>query len=83
VLIFSLRPDRQEAKAVQECLGKVEKCVKMAWKILFYASGKGGGESKNSWSGKMVNEFERAAFAQEKEKSRPLSKQILDTHISH
>lgn len=54
----------------------------MAWKILLYASGKDGGESKNSWSGKMVNEFERAAFAQEKEKSRPLSKQILDTEYS-
>lgn len=71
----------QEAKAVLERLNKGEKFANIAREVSLCPSGKRGGDLGTFTRGKMVKEFETAAFALEKGQISPIVKTKFGHHI--
>lgn len=71
----------QEAKAVLERLNKGEKFANIAGEASLCPSGKRGGDLGNFTRGKMVKEFEVAAFALEKGQVSPPIKTKFGYHL--
>ena len=71
----------QEAKAVVEKLNKGEKFSIVAQKVSLCPSGKKGGDLGTFTRGKMVKEFENAAFALKKGESSAIIKTKFGYHI--
>jgi peptidyl-prolyl cis-trans isomerase C len=71
----------QEAKAVLERLNKGEKLANIAKEASLCPSGKRGGDLGTFGRGKMVKEFETAAFALKKGEISPIVKTKFGYHI--
>ena len=71
----------QEAKTVLERLTKGEKFANIAREVSFCPSGKHGGDLGTFTRGKMVKEFETAAFALEKGQISSIVKTKFGCHI--
>jgi parvulin-like peptidyl-prolyl isomerase len=71
----------QEAKTIQERLNKGEKFPNIAKEISLCPSGKHGGDLGTFTRGKMVKEFETAAFALQKGQTSPIVKTKFGCHI--
>jgi parvulin-like peptidyl-prolyl isomerase len=71
----------QEAKAVLECLKKGEKFANIAKEVSLCPSGKRGGDLGIFGRGKMVKEFENAAFALNKGGISSIVKTKFGYHI--
>jgi len=71
----------QEAKTVLERLKKGEKFANIAREVSCCPSGKRGGDLGTFTRGKMVKEFEAAAFALEKGQISPIVKTKFGYHI--
>ncbi len=70
-----------EAKAVLERLKQGEKFVNIAKEISLCPSGKRGGDLGSFSRGKMVKEFENAAFALQKGQVSPIIKTKFGYHL--
>jgi len=70
-----------EAKAVLERLNKGEKFANVAREVSCCPSGKRGGDLGTFGRGKMVKEFETAAFALQKGQVSPLVKTKFGYHV--
>jgi len=71
----------QEAKTVLERLGKGEKFTRIAQEVSLCPSGKRGGDLGTFGRGKMVKEFEVAAFALQKGQTSSVVKTKFGYHI--
>ena len=71
----------QEAKAIVERLNKGEKFTNVAKEVSLCPSGKRGGDLGTFARGKMVKEFETAAFALQKGQTSPIIKTKFGYHI--
>jgi peptidyl-prolyl cis-trans isomerase C len=71
----------QEAKAVLERLKKGEKFANIAQAVSLCPSGKRGGDLGTFTRGKMVKEFENAAFALKKGETSAVVKTKFGCHI--
>ena len=71
----------QEAKNVLERLNKGEKFANIAREVSLCPSGKRGGDLGTFGRGKMVKEFENAAFALQKGQVSPITKTKFGYHI--
>jgi len=71
----------QEVKAVLERLNKGEKFANIAREVSLCPSGKRGGDLGNFGRGKMVKEFENAAFALQKGQTSPIVKTKFGYHV--
>jgi len=71
----------QEAKTILECLNKGEKFANIAREVSLCPSGKRGGDLGTFGRGKMVKEFENAAFALQKGQVSPIVKTKFGYHI--
>ena len=71
----------QEAKAILARLAKGEKFANMAREVSLCPSGKRGGDLGTFGRGKMVKEFEKAAFALMKGETSPIVKTKFGHHI--
>jgi len=71
----------KEAKTVLERLKKGEKFAKIAKEVSICPSGKRGGDLGSFSRGKMVKEFEKAAFALQKQQISPITKTKYGYHI--
>ena len=71
----------QEAKSVVERLNKGEKFSNIAKEVSQCPSGKNGGDLGTFTRGKMVKEFETAAFALQKGQTSPVVKTKFGHHI--
>jgi peptidyl-prolyl cis-trans isomerase C len=71
----------KEAKSVLEKLGKGEKFATIAKEFSLCPSGKRGGDLGTFGRGKMVREFEQAAFALQKGQTSPIVKTPFGYHI--
>ena len=71
----------QEAKTVLERLNKGEKFANIAQQVSLCPSGKRGGDQGTFSRGKMVKEFETAAFALNKGEVSPIVKTKFGYHI--
>jgi parvulin-like peptidyl-prolyl isomerase len=71
----------QEAKAILERLGKGEKFSNIAHEVSLCPSGKRGGDLGTFGRGKMVREFETAAFALQKGQISSIVKTKFGYHI--
>ena len=71
----------KEAKAVLERLKKGEKFANVAREISLCPSKKHGGDLGTFSRGKMVKEFEKAAFALQKGQTSPIVKTKFGYHI--
>jgi parvulin-like peptidyl-prolyl isomerase len=71
----------QEAKAVLERLKRDEKFANIAKELSLCPSGKRGGDLGTFGRGKMVKEFETAAFALKKGEVSPVVKTKFGCHI--
>lgn len=71
----------QEAKTVLERLNKGEKFANIAKEVSLCPSGKKGGDLGTFTRGKMVKEFETAAFALQKGQVSPVVKTKFGCHI--
>lgn len=70
-----------EAKAILERLNKGEKFTNIAKEVSLCPSGKRGGDLGTFSRGKMVKEFETAAFALQKGHVSPIVKTKFGCHI--
>lgn len=70
-----------EAKAVLDRLSKGEKFTNVAREVSLCPSGKRGGDLGTFGRGKMVREFETAAFALQKGQVSPLVKTKFGYHV--
>jgi parvulin-like peptidyl-prolyl isomerase len=71
----------KEAQAVMERLGRGEKFANIAREVSLCPSGKRGGDLGTFGRGKMVKEFEEAAFAIQKGQISPIVKTKFGYHI--
>lgn len=71
----------QEAKTVLDRLGKGEKFSKIAQEVSLCPSGKHGGDLGTFGRGKMVREFEVAAFSLQKGQTSPIVKTKFGCHV--
>lgn len=71
----------KEANAALERLKKGEKFSNIAREVSFCPSGKHGGDLGTFGRGKMVKEFEQAAFALQKGQTSPTVKTKFGYHI--
>jgi parvulin-like peptidyl-prolyl isomerase len=71
----------QEAKAIQERLKKGEKFANIAREASLCPSGKRGGDLGTFGRGKMVKEFEKAAFDLQKGETSPIIRTKFGCHI--
>ena len=71
----------QEAKTIQERLNKGEKFSNIAKEVSLCPSGRHGGDLGTFTRGKMVKEFENAAFALQKGQTSPIVKTKFGCHI--
>ena len=71
----------QEAKTVLERLNKGEKFANIAREVSLCPSGKRGGDLGTFTRGKMVKEFETAAFALQKGQTSPCVKTKFGYHV--
>lgn len=71
----------KEAKIVLERLKKGEKFANIAKEVSICPSGKRGGDLGSFSRGKMVKEFEKAAFALQKRQISPITKTKYGYHI--
>ena len=71
----------QEAKAIVERLNKGEKFTNIAKEVSLCPSGKRGGDLGTFTRGKMVKEFDTAAFALQKGQTSPIIKTKFGYHI--
>lgn len=71
----------QEAKNILERLNKGEKFANIAREVSLCPSGKRGGDLGTFGRGKMVKEFENAAFALQKGQISPIVKTKYGCHI--
>jgi parvulin-like peptidyl-prolyl isomerase len=71
----------QEAKAVLDRLNKGEKFSKIAQEVSLCPSGKRGGDLGTFTRGKMVREFETAAFELQKGQISPIVKTKFGYHL--
>jgi peptidyl-prolyl cis-trans isomerase C len=71
----------KEAQAVVERLAKGEKFANLASELSLCPSGKRGGDLGSFSRGKMVKEFEEAAFALEKGQTSPIVKTTFGYHL--
>jgi peptidyl-prolyl cis-trans isomerase C len=71
----------QEAKTVLERLNKGEKFANIAQQVSLCPSGKRGGDLGTFGRGKMVKEFETAAFALQKGQVSPIVRTKFGYHI--
>jgi foldase protein PrsA len=71
----------QEAKAILERLHKGEKFANIAKEVSMCPSGKRGGDLGTFTRGKMVKEFETAAFALQKGQTSQIVKTKFGYHI--
>ena len=71
----------KEAQAVMERLGRGEKFANVAREVSLCPSGKRGGDLGTFGRGKMVKEFEEAAFALQKGQISPIVKTKFGYHI--
>jgi parvulin-like peptidyl-prolyl isomerase len=71
----------QEAKTVIERLNKGEKFANIAKEMSLCSSGKRGGDLGTFTRGKMVKEFETAAFVLQKGQTSPMVKTKFGYHI--
>jgi parvulin-like peptidyl-prolyl isomerase len=71
----------QEAKTVIESLNKGEKFANIAKEMSLCPSGKRGGDLGTFTRGKMVKEFETAAFVLQKGQTSPMVKTKFGYHI--
>jgi len=71
----------QEARRVMERLNKGEKFANIAREVSLCPSGKRGGDLGTFSRGKMVKEFETAAFALQKGQISPVVKTKFGYHI--
>jgi len=71
----------KEAQAVMMRLEKGEKFANVAREVSFCPSGKRGGDLGSFGRGKMVKEFEQAAFALQKGQISPIVKTKFGYHI--
>ena len=71
----------KEAQTVVERLEKGEKFANIAREISLCPSGKRGGDLGSFSRGKMVKEFEEAAFALEKGQTSPIVKTTFGDHL--
>jgi parvulin-like peptidyl-prolyl isomerase len=71
----------QEAKMVLERLKKGEKFANMAAEVSLFPSRKRGGDLGIFTRGKMVKEFENAAFSLQKGETSPVVKTKFGYHI--
>ena len=71
----------QEAKTVIERLNKGEKFANIAKEMSLCPSGKRGGDLGTFTRGKMVKEFETAAFILQKGQTSPMVKTKFGYHI--
>ena len=70
-----------EAQSVVERLGKGEKFASIAKEVSLCPSGKRGGDLGFFTRGKMVKEFEKAAFALQKGEVSPIVKTKFGYHV--
>jgi len=70
-----------EARAILERLNKGEKFANIAREVSLCPSGKRGGDLGTFGRGKMVKEFETAAFALQKGQVSPMVKTRFGHHI--
>jgi parvulin-like peptidyl-prolyl isomerase len=71
----------QEAKMVQERLKRGNKFANIAKEVSLCPSGKNGGDLGTFSRGKMVKEFETAAFALSKGETSPIIKTKFGYHL--
>jgi peptidyl-prolyl cis-trans isomerase C len=71
----------KEAKTVLERLKKGEKFANIAKEVSLCPSGKRGGDLGTFGRGRMVKEFEKAAFALQKGQNSPIVKTKFGYHI--
>ena len=71
----------QEAKTIQERLNKGEKFSNIAKEVSLCPSGKHGGDLGTFTRGKMVKEFETAAFVLQKGETSPIVKTKFGCHL--
>ena len=71
----------QEAKAIVERINKGEKFSNIAKEVSLCPSGKRGGDLGTFTRGKMVKEFDTAAFALQKGQTSPIIKTKFGYHI--
>ncbi len=71
----------KEAKEILERLKKGEKFTNIAKEVSLCPSGKQGGDLGTFGRGKMVKEFENAAFALQKGQTSPIVKTKFGYHI--
>ena len=71
----------KEAKTVVERLNKGEKFSNVAKEVSICPSGKRGGDLGTFTRGKMVKEFEQAAFGLEKGQTSPIVKTQFGYHL--
>jgi len=71
----------QEAKNILERLNKGEKFANIAREVSLCPSGKRGGDLGTFGRGKMVKEFENAAFALQKGQLSPIVKTKFGFHL--
>ena len=71
----------QEARSILDRLSKGEKFANIAKKVSLCSSGKRGGDLGIFTRGKMVREFETAAFALKKGEVSPITKTKFGFHI--
>jgi len=71
----------KEAQAVTERLGRGEKFANIAREVSLCPSGKRGGDLGTFTRGKMVKEFEEAAFVLQKGQVSPIVKTKFGYHI--
>lgn len=71
----------QEAKTILERLNKGEKFANIAREVSLCPSGKRGGDLGTFGRGKMVKEFENAAFVLQKGQMSPIVKTKFGYHI--
>ena len=76
-----LMKTEKEAQAVMERLGRGEKFANVAREVSLCPSGKRGGDLGTFGRGKMVKEFEEAAFALQKGQISPIVKTKFGYHI--
>jgi parvulin-like peptidyl-prolyl isomerase len=76
-----LTKTEQEAKTIKERLDKGEKFANIAKEVSLCPSGKKGGDLGTFGRGKMVKEFEQAAFALQKGQISGLVKTKYGYHI--